>query len=110
MIKNTKAKNGAGKMNKEKYDKLDKRETELIGELTDIQWEVLWELRRLIEINFDSDTLKTKIISLMKSFNQIDSEIWELREEMDFMKKCDKEGYVNKSDQWDKEEKEDLEK
>ena len=97
-------------MNKEKYDKLDKRETELIGELTDIQWEVLWELRRLIEINFDSDTLKTKIISLMKSFNHLDSEIWELREEMDFMKKCDKEGYVNKSDQWDKEEKEDFEK
>ena len=97
-------------MNKEKYDKLDKRETELIGELTDIQWEVLWELRRLIEINFDSDTLKTKIISLMKSFNHLDTEIWELREEMDFMKKCDKEGYVNKSDQWDKEEKEDLEK
>jgi len=97
-------------MNKEKYDKLDKRETELIGELTDIQWEVLWELRRLIEINFDSDTLKTKIISLMKSFNRLDSEIWELREEMDFMKKCDKEGYVNKSDQWDKEEKEDFEK
>ena len=94
-------------MNKEKYDKLDKRETELIGELTDIQWEVLWELRRLIEINFDSDTLKTKIISLMKSFNHLDSEIWELREEMDFMKKCDKEGYVNKSDQWDKEEKND---
>ena len=29
---------------------------------------------------------------------------------MDFMKKCDKEGYVNKSDQWDKEEKEDFEK
>jgi len=98
------------KMNKEKYDKLDKRETELIGELTDIQWEVLWELRRLIEINFDSDTLKTKIISLMKSFNHLDSEIWELREEMDFMKKCDKEGYVNKSDEWDKEEKEDFEK
>ena len=97
-------------MNKEKYDKLDKRETALIGELTDIQWEVLWELRRLIEINFDSDTLKTKIISLMKSFNHLDSEIWELREEMDFMKKCDKEGYVNKSDQWDKEEKEDFEK
>ena len=97
-------------MNKEKYDKLDKRETELIGELTDIQWEVLWELRRLIENNFDSDTLKTKIISLMKSFNRLDSEIWELREEMDFMKKCDKEGYVNKSDQCDKEEKEDLEK
>jgi len=95
-------------MNKEKYDKLDKRETELIGELTDIQWEVLWELRRLIEINFDSDTLKTKIISLMKSFNRLDSEIWELREEMDFMKKCDKEGYVNKSDEWDKEEKEDF--
>ena len=97
-------------MNKEKYDKLDKRETELIGELTDIQWEVLWELRRLIEINFDSDTLKTKIISLMKSFNHLQSEIWELREEMDFMKKCDKEGYVNKSDQWDKDEKEDFEK
>ena len=97
-------------MNKEKYDKLDKRQDELIGELSDLQWEIIWKLTSLIEINFDSDTLKTKIISLMKSFNRLDSEIWELREEMDFMKKCDKEGYVNKSDQWDKEEKEDFEK
>jgi hypothetical protein len=101
---------GFRKMNKEKYDKLDKRETELIGEGTDIQWEIIWKLRSLIEIDFDSDTLKTKIISLMKSHSQINAEICKITEEMDFMKKCDKEGYVNKSDQWDKDEKEDFEK
>ena len=97
-------------MNKEKYYELDKRHDELIGEISDLEWDIIWNLSSLIEINFDSDTLKTKIISLMKSFNHLDSEIWELREEMDFMKKCDKEGYVNKSDEWDKEEKEDFEK
>ena len=26
-------------MNKEKYDKLDKRQDELIGELSDLQWD-----------------------------------------------------------------------
>jgi len=33
-------------MNKEKYDKLDKRESELIAELTDLQWELIWKLTK----------------------------------------------------------------
>jgi len=93
-------------MNKEKYDKLDKRESELYNEITDIQWDIIWKVRSLIEINFDSDTLKSKLITLVKSHSHIDSEIWKLREQMEFLKKCDKEGYINKSDQWDKDEKE----
>ena len=94
-------------MNNEKYSKLDKRQDELIGELSDIQWEITWKLTSLIEINFDSDTLKTKIVSEMKSFHEINREIGKIQEDKDFMKKCDKEGYVNKSDEWDKEEKND---
>ena len=93
-------------MNKKKYDELDKRHDELIGELSDLEWDIIWNLSSLIEINFDSDTLKSKLITLVKSHSHLDSEIWKIREEMDFMKKCDKEGYVNKSDQWDKYEKE----
>jgi len=93
-------------MNSDKYNKLDKRETELYNEITGIQWDIIWKVRSLIEINFDSDTLKSKLITLVKSHSHLDSEIWKIREEMDFMKKCDKEGYINKSDEWDKEEKE----
>ena len=94
-------------MNKEKYDQLDKRETELIGELSDLQWEIIWKLTSLIEINFDSDTLKSKLVSEMKSFHELNKEINKIQEDLDFMKKCDKEGYTNKSDEWDKEEKND---
>jgi len=94
-------------MNSDKYNKLDKRETELYNEITGIQWDIIWKVRSLIEINFDSDTLKSKLITLVKSHSHLDSEIWKIREEMDFMKKCDKEGYINKSDEWDKEEKND---
>jgi len=93
-------------MNSDKYNKLDKRETELYNEITGIQWDIIWKVRSLIEINFDSDTLKSKLVTLVKSHSHLDSEIWKIREEMDFMKKCDKEGYINKSDEWDKEEKE----
>ena len=42
----------------------------------------------------------------MKSFHELNKEINKIQEELDFMKKCDKQGYVNKSDQWDKDEKE----
>ena len=97
-------------MNKKKYDELDKRHDELIGEFTDLEWDIMWNLSSLIEINFDSDTLKAKIVSEMKSFHELNKEIGKIQEEKDFMRKCDNEGYVNKSDQWDKEEKEDLEK
>ena len=37
-------------MNKEKYDKLDKRHDELIGEFTDLEWDIMWNLSSLIEI------------------------------------------------------------
>ena len=97
-------------MNKKKYDELDKRHDELIGELSDLEWDIIWNLSSLIEINFDSDTLKTKIVSEMKSFHELNKEIGKIIEDKDFMKKCDKEGYVNKSDEWDKEEKDDFEK
>ena len=43
-------------MNDEKYDELDKRHDELIGELTDLEWDIIINLSSLIEINFDSDT------------------------------------------------------
>ena len=97
-------------MNKKKYDELDKRHDELIGELTDLEWDIMMNLSSLIEINFDSDTLKAKIVSEMKSFDELNKEISKISEEKDFMRKCDNEGYINKSDQWDKEEKEDFEK
>ena len=97
-------------MNKKKYDELDKRHDELIGEFTDLEWDIIWNLSSLIEINFDSDTLKAKIVSEMKSFDELNKEIGKIFDEKDFMKRCDKEGYINKSDQWDKEEKEDFEK
>ena len=42
----------------------------------------------------------------MKSFHELNKEIGKIQEDKDFMKKCDEEGYINKSDQWDKEEKE----
>jgi len=101
---------GFRKMNKKKYDELDKRHDELIGEFTDLEWDIMWNLSSLIEINFDSDTLKAKIVSEMKSFHELNKEIGKIFDEKDFMRRCDKEGYTNKSDQWDKEEKEDFEK
>ena len=97
-------------MNKKKYDELDKRHNELIDEFTDLEWGIMWDLSSLIEINFDSDTLKAKIVSEMKSFDELNKEIGKIFDEKDFMRRCDKEGYTNKSDQWDKEEKEDFEK
>ena len=93
-------------MNMEKYDELDKRLNELTGEVVDIELDIIWNLSSLIEINFDSDTLKAKIVSEMKSFHELNKEIGKISEEKDFMRKCDNEGYVNKSDQWDKDEKE----
>jgi uncharacterized coiled-coil DUF342 family protein len=80
-------------MNMEKYDELDKRLNELTGEVVDIELDIIWNLSSLIEINFDSDTLKTKIVSEMKSFHQINKEMSKIQDEISFMKKCEKEGY-----------------
>ena len=54
--------------------------------------------------------LKQKLFTEIKSFHELNKEIGKINDEKDFMRKCDKEGYVKKSDQWDKEEKEDFEK
>ena len=80
-------------MNMEKYVELDKRLNELTGEVVDIELDIIWNLSSLIEINFDSDTLKTKIVSEMKSFHQINKEMSKIQDEISFMKKCEKEGY-----------------
>jgi len=76
-----------------KYDELDKRLNELTSEVVDIELDIIWNLSSLIEINFDSDTLKTKIVSEMKSFHQINKEMSKIQDEISFIKKCDKEGY-----------------
>ena len=80
-------------MNKKKYNELDKRHDELIGEIVELERDIIWNLSSLIEINFDSDTLKTKIVSEMKSFHQINKEMSKIQDEISFMKKCEKEGY-----------------
>ena len=80
-------------MNTKKYDELDKRLNELTSEIVDIELDIIWNLSSLIEINFDSDTLKAKIMSEMKSFHQINKEMSKIQDEISFIKKCDKEGY-----------------
>tara|TARA_R110002020_G_scaffold264284_3_gene479019 strand:+ start:933 stop:1181 length:249 start_codon:yes stop_codon:yes gene_type:complete len=80
-------------MNMKKYDELDKRLNELTSEVVDIELDIIWNLSSLIEINFDSDTLKAKIMSEMKSFHQINKEMSKIQDEISFIKKCDKEGY-----------------
>ena len=72
---------------------LDKHETDLIDEDIEMKYEIMEKLDYLIEVDFDSDTLKTKIINLMKSHDKICSEIHKVREQMDFLEKCEREGY-----------------
>ena len=72
---------------------LDKREDNLIDEGNSMIWDILRKLDYLIEVDFDSDTLKTKIINLVKSHDKIRDELWKVRDQMDFLEKCEKEGY-----------------
>ena len=77
---------------KEELIRLDKRETELFDEQVEIQYSVLDQIENLVQADFDSDTLKTKVILSMKSLSHIRSEIWKIREQIDFLKKCEKLG------------------
>ena len=77
----------------QEINKLDKKQSDLIDEEVQLQYSTLDQVETLIEADFDSDTLKTKIISSMKSLNQVQSEIWKIIEQKDFLKKCEKEGY-----------------
>ena len=78
---------------KEELTRLDKKQSDLIDEEVQLQYSTLDQVETLIEADFDSDTIKTKIISSMKSLNQIQSEIWKIRDRIDFLKKCKEEGY-----------------
>ena len=78
--------------NKE-WKSLDKREDNLIDEANSMVWDILRKLDYLIEVDFDSDTLKTKIVSLVKSHDKIRDELWKVRDQMDFLEKCEREGY-----------------
>ena len=78
--------------NKE-WKSLDKREDNLIDEANSMVWDILRKLDYLIEVDFDSDTLKTKIINLVKSHDKIRDELYKVRDQMDFLEKCEKEGY-----------------
>ena len=78
---------------KKELTRLDKRETELFDEQVEIQYSVLDQIENLVQADFDSDTLKTKVISSMKSLSHIRSEVWEIRDQIDFLKKCEKEGW-----------------
>ena len=72
---------------------LDKREDNLLDEGNSMIWDILRKLDYLIEVDFDSDTLKTKIVSLVKSHDKIRDELWKVRDQMDFLEKCEREGY-----------------
>ena len=78
---------------KKELTRLDKRETELFDEQVEIQYSVFEQIENLVQANFDSDTLKTKVILSMKSLSHIRSEIWKIREQIDFLKKCKEEGW-----------------
>tara|TARA_B100002049_G_scaffold212956_1_gene176984 strand:- start:18 stop:266 length:249 start_codon:yes stop_codon:yes gene_type:complete len=78
---------------KEELTRLDKKQSDLIDEEVQLQYSTLDQVETLIEADFDSDTIKTKIISSMKSLNQVQSEIWKIRDRIDFLKKCKEEGY-----------------
>tara|TARA_R100000687_G_scaffold55248_1_gene43998 strand:- start:191 stop:496 length:306 start_codon:yes stop_codon:yes gene_type:complete len=85
---------------------LDKRLTQLFDDEDEINENILSALDHLLESDFDSDSLKIKIEALMKDRRDVTTEILNVIDHLEFLKKCDKEGYVNKSDQWDKDEKE----
>ena len=78
---------------KEELARLDKRETELFNEQVEVQYSVLDQIENLVQADFDSDTLKTKVISSMKSLSHIRSEVWEIRDQIDFLKRCREEGW-----------------
>ena len=77
----------------QEINKLDESADRLIDEDFGITRDVLNVIDYLIEANFDSDTLKNKLTSLMKSHSQIRNEIWKIRDQIDFLNKCEKEGY-----------------
>ena len=79
-------------MNKE-IESLKRKEDGLIDEQIDVEQEIIYQVGNIIECNFDSDTIKTRITSSMKSLRKLRKEKWIIQEKIDFLKKCEKEGW-----------------
>ncbi len=56
----------------------DKRENMLYDEKFDVEFDLFTLIEKLINAEWDSDTLKRKIESLMKQKNTLDIELFEL--------------------------------
>ena len=79
-------------MNKE-IESLKRKEDGLIDEQIDVEQEIIYQVGNIIECNFDSDTIKTRITSSMKSLKKLRKEEWIIRNRIDFLDKVEKEGY-----------------
>ena len=79
-------------MNKE-IESLKRKEDGLIDEQIDVESEIIYQVGNIIECNFDSDTIKTRITSSMKSLKKLRKEEWIIRNRIDFLDKVEKEGY-----------------
>ena len=72
---------------------LDKRLTQLFDDESENDYNILTKLDHLLESDFDSDSLKIKIESLMKDRRNLSTEIINVIDHLEFLKKCEKEGY-----------------
>ena len=72
---------------------LKRKEDGLIDEQIDVESEIIYQVGNIIECNFDSDTIKTRITSSMKSLKKLRKEEWIIRDRIDFLDKVEKEGY-----------------
>ena len=79
-------------MNKE-IESLKRKEDGLIDEQIDVEQEIIYQVGNIIECNFDSDTIKTRITSHMKSLSKLREEKWIIRDRIDFLNKCEEEGW-----------------
>ena len=79
-------------MHKE-IESLNRKEGGLVDEEIDIEQEIIYQVENIIECNFDCDTLKTRITSSMKSLRKLRKEKWIIRDRIDFLNKCEEEGW-----------------
>lgn len=56
------------------------KEDALYTEIVDVQLEMASQLKILIQADWDSDTVKSKLISIMLDYDKIDDEIFKLEE------------------------------
>ena len=72
---------------------LKRKEDGLIDELLDIEEEIIYQVGNIVECDFDSDTIKTRITLSMRSLRKLRKEKWIIRDRIDFLNKCEEEGY-----------------